>query len=338
MLPRAYASPSRRARARALTYTTRARARSRNSAGPNVTDGCDISFPQFCPPTVECAQQRFAGAFCEPQGAFEPQLCLPGHYCPDQYTMLPCPAGTFCMRGSVATTACPALSYCPAQTEMRRYYGGVLFSFLIDAALVTLFLYIKYRLEPARAIARRAKWEQRGEAAADDGGPGFKLKDARGFAARGADAEDGAEVYAPLVDNPGAASSKSILEEGFKICNAGIRLDIEFDKLTLVVREPSLPDGKTILSQVTGRIRPGRVTAIMGPSGAGKSTFLCVRIARGARGRARDNPRDPSLPPARAAMCSWASSRVRRARSRSTASPTRCTGTSAWSASCRRMT
>ena len=275
-----------RARARGAPRLDSARARAFtpriSSAGPNITIGCDITYPQFCPPTVACATQRFAGQFCEPQGAFEPQLCLPGHYCPDARTMLPCPAGTYCMRGSTAPTTCSFMSYCPEKTESRRYYGGLVFSFLLDAVLVALFLLVKYRLEPARARARRSKWEIGVAARSEEG---FDLSDVPSSGGRkagggGGGSGGGDDAYAPLVDALSTASSKSILEEGFRVCNAGIRLDIEFDGLTLVVKEPRFPDGKTILSQVTGRIRPGRVTAIMGPSGAGKSTFLNVLMGK----------------------------------------------------------
>ena len=34
---------------------------------------------------------------------------------------------------------------------------------------------------------------------------------------------------------------------------------------------------------MSGRIRPGRVTAIMGPSGAGKTTFLSVLMGKVSR-------------------------------------------------------
>lgn len=47
-------------------------------------------------------------------------------------------------------------------------------------------------------------------------------------------------------------------------------IELSFIDLSLILKG----SGKTILSSVTGKLSPGRVTAVMGPSGAGKTTFL----------------------------------------------------------------
>ncbi|AES62116.1 putative monosaccharide-transporting ATPase [Medicago truncatula] len=47
-------------------------------------------------------------------------------------------------------------------------------------------------------------------------------------------------------------------------------IEISFRDLTLTLKAQN----KHILRNVTGKIKPGRITAIMGPSGAGKTTFL----------------------------------------------------------------
>ncbi len=97
--------------------------------------------------------------------------------------------------------------------------------------------------------------------------------------------------FVPLADGPGdhtllsrpsrqllvAGRSKGIVENGFRDCNQGLRLDLSFEGLGLTLPAPV---SKTILRGVRGRIRPGRVTAIMGPSGAGKTTFLSVLMGK----------------------------------------------------------
>lgn len=47
-------------------------------------------------------------------------------------------------------------------------------------------------------------------------------------------------------------------------------IEVSFEDLSLFLKG----SGKKILSNVTGKLSPGRVTAVMGPSGAGKTTFL----------------------------------------------------------------
>lgn len=47
----------------------------------------------------------------------------------------------------------------------------------------------------------------------------------------------------------------------------------------------SLPTGKSILSHVTGTVRPGELLAIMGASGAGKSTLLDILARKAKTGR-----------------------------------------------------
>ena len=48
-----------------------------------------------------------------------------------------------------------------------------------------------------------------------------------------------------------------------------LKVDVSFENLGL-----ELPDGRKILSNITGCIEHGRCLAVMGPSGAGKSTFI----------------------------------------------------------------
>ena len=78
-------------------------------------------------------------------------------------------------------------------------------------------------------------------------------------------------------DAAAAQAAASILTKSFIMCNKGLSLSLSFVRLSLHIPPPI---NKTILSSVSGSIRPGRVTAIMGPSGAGKTTFLSVLLAK----------------------------------------------------------
>eukprot|EP01083_Nonionella_stella_P291600 992123_1 len=55
-------------------------------------------------------------------------------------------------------------------------------------------------------------------------------------------------------------------------------MDIEFNNLSLHLKS----NGKTILSQCSGRIHCGTITGIMGPSGAGKTSFLYTLCGKAA--------------------------------------------------------
>lgn len=55
--------------------------------------------------------------------------------------------------------------------------------------------------------------------------------------------------------NPEFIDARGVLEAGFRKCNAGLHLDLEFNDMGLTLPPPT---NKTILSGVSGRIRPGR--------------------------------------------------------------------------------
>jgi ABC-type multidrug transport system ATPase subunit len=52
------------------------------------------------------------------------------------------------VRGSAQPRPCQPLSYCPAGTQIGRFYGGALFCFIIDVLLVVYFFLRRYRWEP----------------------------------------------------------------------------------------------------------------------------------------------------------------------------------------------
>jgi ABC-type multidrug transport system ATPase subunit len=52
-----------------------------------------------------------------------------------------------------------------------------------------------------------------------------------------------------------------------------------FDKITY-----ALPDGRTLLTNISGRVKSGQIMAIMGASGAGKSTLLDILARKRKKG------------------------------------------------------
>lgn len=268
--------------------------------------------PEYCPPSIACATQRLGSAFCAAaQGQFEPLLCPPGNYCPDQHTIVPCPAGTYCMRGSVAPTDCPSLSWCPEGTAMRRIFGGVVACLVLDAALVALFFFWRDYYEPG-LWSRRQKWvrqtfgaAQAGVELEELGAPQMRIKDGMrsafgSFFAPPGDA-GGASLSASLLQDFGdgagdgafasiKAAAKIRLFKSFQACNKDFKMKLHFHslKVEVEVREEGGATSlsslfvrpikkKVLLENASGIMLPEKVTAIMGPSGAGKTTLLnCI--------------------------------------------------------------
>ena len=126
---------------------------------PNLNASNELTWPQYCPPTIDCQFARLEGQWCEPQGIFEPEVCRGGRYCPNASASLECPSGAYCARGSTAPRQCEALSLCPAGSQTPTFYGGALVAAVIDVLLLAVFLYMRCVLEPRQrkenALARR---------------------------------------------------------------------------------------------------------------------------------------------------------------------------------------
>ena len=116
---------------------------------PLMDENDESTYPQFCPATFECQLLRLGQSWCDPQGPYEPTLCEPGYYCPNASTRIPCPAGTFCVRGSAYPRPCSPMTHCPPGTQVGRHYGGTVIAVLIDLLLVALFTWHR-RLSSAR--------------------------------------------------------------------------------------------------------------------------------------------------------------------------------------------
>ena len=128
---------------------------------PNINLEDESTWPQYCPPTTECAILRLGNQWCTAQGKYEPTLCTPGYYCPTFATQYICPEDHFCVRGTNIPVECSPLSYCPEGTRIGIFYGGALFSLLIDMVLIGIFIWYYYYMEP---LQTKLKNQQRRKA------------------------------------------------------------------------------------------------------------------------------------------------------------------------------
>jgi ABC-type multidrug transport system ATPase subunit len=179
------------------------------------------------------------------------------------------------------------MSNCPEGTEMRRYYGGIIVALIIDVVMIAAYFILRCWLEPAqarkRAARRKARFDASDEPMLDIAAEASALSKSlpkSDFIALAGSSEGASLQPTPSRQALVARRAKDVLESGFRDCNQGLRLDLTFEGLGLTLPPPL---SKTILRGVRGRIRPGRVTAIMGPSGAGKTTFLSVLMGKVAR-------------------------------------------------------
>ncbi len=55
-------------------------------------------------------------------------------------------------------------------------------------------------------------------------------------------------------------------------------MEVQAHSLSFKVKDKSHPLGKTILDNITLKLRPGKMTAIMGASGSGKTSLLYAMV------------------------------------------------------------
>ena len=211
-------------------------------------------------------------------GADNMYLCAGGHWCPTSILSFECTVGKYCPQGSIGMTPCASIATCHHKAVYPNYSEQVIDSMaLVIVVLVgclRVFGKVRNHLREKRRAARHAAQKlaaQQTRASSADvdrrGRPRANTQDS----VTPPTSPEGCASVAGLT--PGSLNSLRDKRE--------TRMELSFVRLGLVLRSNDFK----VLNGVTGRCRPGRVTAIMGPSGAGKTTLMNTLAGRATYGR-----------------------------------------------------
>lgn len=260
--------------------------------------------------SIPC-DSSFAGYLC---GVVHPAVdsafseCPSGFFCKDAATIEPCPSGFWCPNSHTKPTKCYAGSTCPEESFKQRFFTPLI-ALLLSWAVIIVAFYVARHYFNKRAAARLANLAAQPQAHAikvkglrgkDSAGPSFPAHpkininiEHLGVTVKGSAAASGAAAAAPQA-SPTSPAAQGLLEASPSPSASLAAATV--DAVTSVTgKRGSLAMGPagslqnssgsskssiTILNDISGRIRGGRLTAIMGPSGSGKTTFLSALLGK----------------------------------------------------------
>ncbi|PUZ38885.1 hypothetical protein GQ55_9G231900 [Panicum hallii var. hallii] len=278
----------------------------------NDTTGlCDPYFYQITPGTnTACGTADSWADIVRTNDVF----CPPGHYCPTTTQKHNCSDGYYCRKGSTNEKKCFWKNTCKdnAIKEDLTLYGVILIAILSFVLLLVyncsgLFITIQVKMSSRarkkaakkanKSAAARERWKLAKElairhevempesfntpqqsATSSNGGLNGAEANANGSKNHENLTQVHTERFGRAYNQIG--TDRTMKTNNDKLSFAGVVslatedrpqrpiLEVAFKGLTLSIGK------KKLLQCVTGKLSPGRVTAIMGPSGAGKTTFL----------------------------------------------------------------
>ncbi|KAM3065663.1 hypothetical protein ACMFMF_010884 [Clarireedia jacksonii] len=190
-------------------------------------------------------------------------VCSPGYYCPPGgLEKLLCPAGTYCPLGSFEPIKCDPISSCRAGSSRQFPVLGIILLTIIDILLVSVLLGSYIRQFNQRFRRRRVI------SSGEDSGNGTE--------SAMIDKHEELEMGKNNINHPPHNESMEKFITSLKRClgTNSLGFEIGFENLGL-----RLKNGKPILQNISGKVEPGSLLAVMGASGAGKCpSHLCASI------------------------------------------------------------
>ncbi|KAL7750819.1 hypothetical protein RI367_003776 [Sorochytrium milnesiophthora] len=255
----------------------------------------------FCPiPGNDTAVYTCPPGFFCPEDTGQPTYCCAGFTCPTPGDIRLCPKGGYCPVGTILEHGYPChafLAYCPAGTSHPTRIG-VFAIFVAFAGLVAFLFALRTKKQSRQRLQRDLNVHDEGPSASlsllqsssldNDlraGEVAVQLDHPGDTYTGGAPGSNvyssAATLHHPRVD--GRTDNIAMQDRDADLCQSQRKsanraswtvtttpqFHICFEGL-----QKTLQNGVTIMSNVSGELRPGRTVAIMGPSGAGKSTFV----------------------------------------------------------------
>ncbi|KAI9179963.1 hypothetical protein H9P43_005295 [Blastocladiella emersonii ATCC 22665] len=246
---------------------------------------------RFCPTGSADASYPCPTGFWCPYDTAHPVYCCPGFYCASPNRIAVCPEGSYCPRGSNRPFPCHFfLAQCKPGTAVPTRVG--VFVVFGAFAVVALLAFILRAKRQKRARLQRALQLDLTAAptpvlnffplstssdAAEDGSERVSaapnLRQRAGFSDESTSASTAIEL-----DTLGAGPRKNtgLLDTGGQVIAdvtraevPAVHFHVRFEGIT-----KTLNNGATILRDVSGELRPGKLAGILGGSGSGKSSFL----------------------------------------------------------------
>uniref|UniRef100_A0A7S2W930 ABC transporter domain-containing protein n=1 Tax=Rhizochromulina marina TaxID=1034831 RepID=A0A7S2W930_9STRA len=219
-------------------------------------------------------------------GARYMALCKGGQYCPVPIEFEACPQGSYCSRGSIGDTGCPLFATCKKSSEYPDFREDVYLTCLLIVLVILCSLYIfrtirshlRARRRARRLLAREKDSSRLSDLSSHAGGEDESVFGDEDDLSRSPSITSKEPLSRER--SPGAGGSSMAFLSSFRD-KRDTTLDLSFVRLSLYLRSNKLK----VLSGVTGRCKPGRVTAIMGPSGAGKTTLMNTLAGRASYGK-----------------------------------------------------